>query len=160
MSRNIGLTSSSLFQLLPVTATWSLPFTLYSLLLSGRVVKIRVDNEQWSGDRLQSIPISSSSASLQSDPLHQCISAHRNFLENVPYALILAGLAEINGADKKYPSMAMATLFALRIAHSEAGLLGKDAIANGRPVGYFGTQAWLAGVAAYSAYLVRGYWGY
>ena len=26
--------------------------------------------------------------------------------------------------------------------------------------GYFGTQGFIAGMAAYSGYLVKGYWGY
>jgi len=29
---------------------------------------------------------------------------------------------------------------------------------KGRPVGFFGTQAVLASIAGYAAYLVKGYW--
>lgn len=37
---------------------------------------------------------------------------------------------------------------------------GKDCVGWGRPVGYFGTQGFLAAMAAYGGWLVKGYWGY
>lgn len=30
----------------------------------------------------------------------------------------------------------------------------------GRPIGFFGTQGFLAAMAGYSAWLVKGYWGF
>jgi hypothetical protein len=38
------------------------------------------------------------------------------------------------------------------------GNFGGNAI--GRPLGYIGSMGILAGLAGYSAYLVRGYWGF
>lgn len=53
----------------------------------------------------------------------------------------------------------MGTLFALRIAHADFGLMregnfGDNAV--GRPIGYFGTVGVLAGLAGYVAKLVGG----
>ena len=73
-------------------------------------------------------------------------------------AFILTAVAELNGANRKVLNYALAALFALRIAHAEFGLRGKNAHAMGRPIGFFGTQGFLGAMAAYSAYLVKGYW--
>lgn len=86
---------------------------------------------------------------------------HANFLENVPIAILIATIAELNGANKKALNYGLAVLLFLRVMHVEMGLLGaSNAVGIGRPIGYFGTQAWLAGFATYSTYLVKGYWGY
>ena len=112
-----------------------------------------------------------------------------NFLENVPLAFIFAAVAELNGADRKILNYALATLLLLRVVHVEVGLrnevrmgwgmytfkhpgtfrrevqfcvgsadVGFDEL--GRPVGYYGTQAILAGLAGWGSWLVKGYWGY
>ena len=86
--------------------------------------------------------------------------AHTNFIENVPLGLTLSAVAELNGANRKVLNYAMATLFVLRVLHAEVGIKGKGAMGWGRPIGYFGSQGFLAGMAAYGAYLVKGYWGY
>ena len=67
-------------------------------------------------------------------------------------------VAELNGANRKVLNYALATLFALRVAHVEFGLKGKNALSIGRPIGFFGTQGFLGAMAAYSAYLIKGYW--
>ena len=85
---------------------------------------------------------------------------HGNFLENVPLALVLAAVAELNGGSRRYLTAALGSLLALRVVHTELGLLRNDAMGIGRPVGYFGTLAVQAGLAGYAAYLVRGYWGF
>lgn len=78
----------------------------------------------------------------------------------MPLALTLAGVAELNGANRKVLNYALAALFVLRVAHVEVGLKGKDTVGLGRPVGYYGTQGFLVGMAGYCAYLVKGYWGF
>lgn len=42
----------------------------------------------------------------------------------------------------------------------EFGLKGKNAKGVGRSVGYYGTQVWLAAVAGWGAYCIRGFWGF
>ena len=86
--------------------------------------------------------------------------AHANFIENIPLAFTLTAIAELNGANRKVLNYALATLFALRIIHVELGMKGKNTLGPGRPIGFWGTQGFLAGMAAYSTYLVKGYWGY
>lgn len=141
-----------------MTGTWTLPFAAYLVYLSNRVVYRRIQKEKYVGDRYDSGEASTSNDS--PDPLLLDIRAHNNFLESVPFAFTLAAIAEINGANRKVLNYAMATLFALRILHVELGLKGKDTVGFGRPTGYFGTQWFIAGMAAYSTYLVKGYWGY
>ena len=74
--------------------------------------------------------------------------------------MTLTAIAELNGANRKVLNYAMATLFVLRIAHAEMGIRKEGAMGNGRPIGYFGTLGVLSGMAAYSTWLVKGYWGY
>jgi len=94
------------------------------------------------------------------DPLLLDSRAHANFLETVPLAFALATIAELNGANRKILNYAMATLFVLRIAHVELGLKRKGTIGPGRPAGFFGTQGLLLGLAGWSAWLIKGYWGF
>lgn len=82
------------------------------------------------------------------------------FLETVPYAFVLTAIAELNGGNRTILNYAMAILFALRVGHIEMGLRSKDTFGAGRPLGVFGTQGLMAGLAAYGAYLSKGYWGY
>jgi uncharacterized membrane protein YecN with MAPEG domain len=98
---------------------------------------------------------------LTHDQLTLYSRCHQNSVENVPIALVFAAIAELNGGNKKILNYSLAALFALRVMHSEFGLLGKnDALGFGRPLGYFGTAGWTAAMAGYATYLVKGYWGY
>ncbi|KAL8664402.1 MAG: hypothetical protein Q9202_003092 [Teloschistes flavicans] len=139
--------------MLPVTGTWTLPFTAYLLFLSNRVVYQRIKNKKYLGDKL-------SAQAAEPDQLFVENRCHQNFLENVPLAFTLAAIAELNGADRTILNYAFAALFALRIGHVELGIRSKDALGPGRLMGLLGSQAFLGGMAAYAAYLVKGYWGY
>lgn len=81
-------------------------------------------------------------------------------LDNVPLAFILLITAELNGGSCKVLTYVMIALFVFRLAHVEFGIYGPDNASAGRPLGYFGTNGVLAGFAAYTAWLVRGYWGF
>jgi len=81
-----------------------------------------------------------------------------NFAENVPLALALAAIVELNGGSRKALTWALSALTVARILHAEAGLMIKDYMGWGRAPGYFGTQGVIAGLAGYAAYLVKGYW--
>ena len=78
----------------------------------------------------------------------------------MPLAFTLTAIAELNGANRKILNYSMAALLVLRVIHVELGLKGKDTVGWGRPIGFFGTQGFVAAMAAYSTYLVKGYWGY
>ena len=141
-----------------ITGTWTLPFAAYLVYLSNKVFLRRIDSKKYMGDRLEEGAASTSNDN--PDPLFLDTRAHSNFVENVPLAFTLCSIAELNGANRKVLNYAMATLFVLRIMHVELGLKGKDTVAVGRPAAFFGTQAFFAGMAAYSTWLVKGYWGY
>ena len=85
--------------------------------------------------------------------------AHANFSENVPLALILAAFAELNGANRKALTGLLSALFAFRVLHAEFGLRAQGAMGKGRPIGFFGTLGVVGGLAGYSAWLVKEYWG-
>ncbi|MCJ1226919.1 hypothetical protein MMC12_003574 [Toensbergia leucococca] len=154
MSSSIGI-GVPVPKMLPMTGTWTLPFAAYLLFLSNRIVYYRLKHEKFIGDR---IPIESLKE--EDDPLTLSTRAHANFIENVPLAFILAAVAELNGGNRKGLNYAMGALLVLRIAHAEFGIMAKDGMGSGRPVGFYGTQGLLAGLAAYGTYLVKGYWGY
>lgn len=116
--------------------------------LSNKVVYDRLQSKKFIGE--QSDPASD----LQVDS-----RAHLNFLENVPLAFTLSAIAELNGANRKVLNYAMGAFLALRVLHV-VGIKAEGNSGLGRPVGYYGSQGFLAGMAAYSAYLVKGYWGF
>ncbi|KAI6086249.1 membrane-associated, eicosanoid/glutathione metabolism protein [Hypoxylon rubiginosum] len=87
-------------------------------------------------------------------PLQLATRAHQNFAENVPLALVLAAVAELNGAEPGRLATGLAVLFGLRVLHAEFGLNRPDALGIGRPVGYYGTMAWVGWLAGWSAWLV------
>ena len=78
----------------------------------------------------------------------------------MPLAFILVAVAELNGANRKTLNWSLAALFVLRVAHVELGLKGENTVGWGRPIGFWGTQAFIGGVAGWCGYLVKGYWGY
>jgi uncharacterized membrane protein YecN with MAPEG domain len=129
------------------------------MVLTNRVVMMRVKGDKWVGDRFQHADPQEANQG-EPDELYLATRCHQNFIENVPLAFVLAAIAELNGANRKVLNYCMAALFVLRIAHVELGLRGKGAMGTGRALAYFGTQGFLGGLAAYSTYLVKGYWGY
>lgn len=141
-----------------MTGTWTLPFAAYLLYLSNRVVYQRVKHEKYIGENLPDD--NTAFASGATNQLQLDSRAHGNFVESVPFALVLAAIAELNGVNRKVLNYALGTLLLLRIAHVELGLKGENANGIGRGIGFFGTQGFIAGIAGYGAYLVKGYWGY
>lgn len=78
----------------------------------------------------------------------------------MPLALLLAGVAELNGANRRALNVALGALLALRILHVEFGLKAPGNNGFGRALGFLGTEGYLAGMAGYATYLVKGYWGF
>ncbi|KAI5804276.1 MAPEG family-domain-containing protein [Geopyxis carbonaria] len=164
----IGITSVRVL-LAPTTALYALPFGAYYLLLSYRVVAQRLATNTLLGNTTSTAPSASAPpsktegtvtapANPTSDPLYIAIRAQENFLETAPMGLLFALTAELNGADRRGVAWALAGLLAMRVAHVELGLRRKGAMGLGRLIGYWGTQAWLAGVAAWCGALVKDYW--
>lgn len=112
---------------------------------------IRVNTEKYMGDR---------SSDDTDDQLFAASRAQVNFSENVPLALALAGIVELNGGSRKVLTGALGALFVFRVLHAEFGLLTKESKGMGRPAGHFGTQGVVAVLGGYAAWLVKGYWGF
>jgi len=64
-------------------------------------------------------------------PTNSTLEAH----EQVPYALFLIALGEMNGIPNEWVQGFLGTLFALRVLHVELGLYGKRTLGLRRPVG-------------------------
>ncbi|KAI8966347.1 membrane-associated, eicosanoid/glutathione metabolism protein [Daldinia sp. FL1419] len=151
MSSTVGLESSALAPLLPVTGAFALPFSAYFVFLSCRVVYHRLKDQYYVGDN------SSKNGDLN-NKLYLAGRCHQNFTENVPMALIIAAFAELNGANQKSLSNALTALLTFRVLHVELGLI--NGVGVGRPIGYWGTMATTLWLGGYAAYLVKGYWGF
>lgn len=82
-----------------------------------------------------------------------------NFAENVPLALLLAAVVELNGGSRKLLTAGLSVLLVSRILHAELGLMAKNSAGPGRTIGHVGTMGTIVGLAGYAAYLVKGYWG-
>ena len=140
-----------------ITGTWALPFSVYHFYLSAMVSQQRVKHDRMLGNQSSEGP----KASAGPDPLQVAVRAHGNFVEHVPYALLLAAIAELNGAGRRSLNYVLAALFVARVAHVEFGLRGNEkAAAPGRLAGHLVTQGTILGLAGWSAYLIKGYWGF
>jgi len=126
-------------RLLPITRTWTLPFTLYYLILSSRVVSERIKTEIYSSDSSSSSSSTAatsntspaaSSTKKQGPGLATLRVIHANFVENVPWAFVLCAVAELNGANRKMLNSAMAGLLLLRVAHADGGLMLEGKFVN------------------------------
>lgn len=91
------------------------------------------------------------------DPLLAAFRTQANFAENVPIALLLAGLVEANGGNKGVLSAFLSALTVGRVMHGELGLMTKDSGGIGRPIGFFSTIGVILGLALYGAWLSRSY---
>lgn len=79
--------------LAPATATWAAPFAAYYFFLQNRIVYHRITSKTFMGDSIDT-------SKGVKDPLYVASRAQMNFAENVPLALVIALLAEMNGANR------------------------------------------------------------
>lgn len=82
MASNLGL-SVPFKNFLPITGTAALPFTLYFLTLSGRIVYHRVKTHQYMGENIEAKNQPKEAAKnkivrQEDDPLNLAIRAHQN----------------------------------------------------------------------------------
>lgn len=137
-----------------VAGTFAVPFTAYLFLLSARVSRLRVEHKAYLGDKTSEVTKEGTC------PLQVAVRSHANYMENVPYAMILAGVVELNGGNRKVLTGSLAALLLFRILHVELGLRGDNANGLPRLIGHVGTAGFLAGMSTYALYLVKGYWGF
>ena len=134
------------------TSLWLLPFSLWQTVLSVRVGSQRAKTGKMLGDST----VATAPNAKNPDPLYLSSRAHANFLETVPLALVFAGVAELNGANKTTLNYLLGVLFVLRIIHVQFGLSAKDCNGPGRPLGYLGTQLIMTVLAGWSGWLAKG----
>ncbi|KAF2101027.1 hypothetical protein NA57DRAFT_55093 [Rhizodiscina lignyota] len=151
MSTKIGL-PVPMPMLLPVTGTALVPFSAYFLFLSLRITYHRLSNRKYVGTKM------GDSNEDPKDPLYCAYRSHSNYAENLPLALALCGVAELNGASRKTLAYSMTAFFVLRVLHAEFGMMIQSALGLGRILGYYGTQTWLTGMAIFNWVLVKDYW--
>lgn len=110
-------------KVLPVTASFAIPLVLTHSLLSLNVVKTRIDLNTWQGDKVITKDGKAAQGITQPDgntydPLLMATRIHSNFNENVPITLVLAALAEINGADRSKLAGLLAAFTLIRASHA------------------------------------------
>ncbi|KAK4168426.1 hypothetical protein QBC43DRAFT_360332 [Cladorrhinum sp. PSN259] len=151
--------------LLPVTGAFLFPFTAYFGVLSTRVVLQRLATRTVLGTDSPAIHMAKpgtepTPSASSNEGLLVASRCQANFVEHVPLALLIAGVAELNGAPKKVLTLSLSGLLTARVLHVEMGLRRPGAAGIGRTVGYYGTLGVMGFLAGYAGYLVKGYWGY
>lgn len=116
-------TTLGLGKVLPITGTFAVPLMITSSLLSLNVVKTRIENNTFQGEKTISKDGKESVGIVQPDgntydPLLIATRVHANMIENMPLVLILSALAELNGADRKKLTYALAAFSVIRVSHA------------------------------------------
>lgn len=111
---------------LPVTSFYAAIFGLLVIPFAMRVGFARIDSKIYFLDG-------------GNQTLLRRMRAHGNFIETVPFAIILMALAEFNGASAAYMHATGMTLLIARIMHYIT--LQTNPIGIGRAVGMLGTFA-------------------
>jgi len=140
-----------------ITTIYLLPFTLYLLFLQGRVVAIRANTSTNLGNQLFANRKEGKDPMdpVAPDPLYLATRCHQNYVENIPMVLLLAFAVETAGADARVLAYLLGAFFALRVAHVELGLRGKDSNGVARPISFMGTQMTMAWLAGWGFWLVK-----
>lgn len=125
--------------------TWAPLFIGYYSFLQLRVVNARVET----GKQIEMAGGEADS----SDPLYVSVHSATEYATNVPMGLLLATLAELNGARAAVLHAMLGSLFVLRVAHVELGTESTSKSKSGIKFGQYGSIAWLAGMGAYAFYL-------
>lgn len=115
-------TTLGLGKVLPVTGTFAIPLVLTSAALSLNVVMTRINTNTFQGEKTITKDGKESEGIQQPDghkydPLLIVTRVHANMMENMPLTLILAALAELNGADRKKLASVLAAFSVIRVFH-------------------------------------------
>ena len=133
-----------------VLGVFVMPFAIYEAVLASRVIRIRRTNRISLDTKMRTPPADGKTI----DPLTVATRAHANFVEGVPLALVIAGVAELNGAKQSYLGLSLLILLIGRLLHVEIGLLrNAHAAGVGRTIGTSVTQLFIVVWGAASAYL-------
>ncbi|MDH5425538.1 MAG: MAPEG family protein [Gammaproteobacteria bacterium] len=106
---------------IPVSSVFSLCFTLLIIVLAMQVVRCRKRHKVGYGDN-------------ENIELQCAMSAHSNAVENIPLALLLLILLELNGVDQIILIILGTAFLLARIIHAR-GLLKSVSVSFGRTYG-------------------------
>lgn len=124
----------------PVTAVYAGMLTIFILILAFSVVQAR---------QAAALPLGDGADDEDDDTLLRRVRAHANAVENVPLALLLMLLLELNGASSVFLHVLGSALLAGRVLHAQ-GLAQSAGASFGRLVGSLLTWG-MMGVAAGAA---------
>ena len=115
-------TTLGLGKILPVTGSFAIPLVALHSLLSLNVVKTRIDTNTFQGDKTITKDGKESAGVKQPDgntydPILIATRVHANLMENMPVTLVLAALAELNGADRSKLVSVLTAFTVIRISH-------------------------------------------
>ena len=115
-------TTLGLGKVLPVTGSFAIPLVALHSLLALNVVKTRIDLNTWQGDKTITKDGKEGAGVKQPDgntydPILIATRVHANLMENAPITLVLAALAEINGADRSRLTTVLAAFTLIRVSH-------------------------------------------
>jgi uncharacterized protein len=140
-------------KLLPITGTFAPAFAIYHIILALRVSAHRKATKTSLGSKAE--PTKSG----QLDDLNVATRCHGNYAENVPFALLLGAIVEMNGGNRRVLTGGLAALLVGRLLHAELGLRSENAMGQGRLIGHLTTLSFILSMGGYAAWLVKGYWG-
>lgn len=155
-------TTLGLGKALPVTGTFAVPLVVLGSLLSINAAMTRVQTNTWQGEKTitkdgkepAGVP---SPDGNKYDRLLIASRVHANLMENLPITLLIAGLAELNGADKKKLTSVLVAFTIMRVSHVFGLFKGNQ---PARAVGFFGTNFVQLGLVSWLGALTKGYWGF
>ncbi|KAK3054847.1 hypothetical protein LTR09_004005 [Extremus antarcticus] len=164
---------------LPVTGSFAIPLVALGSALAINTAMTRVNCNTWQGEKSitkdgkEPAGIKSPDGSVfgtkglfgnaidnnrnSYDPLLIATRVHANLMENLPITLLLAGLAELNGADRKKLTSVLALFTLMRVSHVFALYKCNQ---PARAFGFFGTNIVQLGLVGWLGTLTKGYWGY
>lgn len=142
-----------------MTGTYLAPFAALNFFLSTSVVRARIATETFLEPEVKSsdkkVKLTDGSGAV--DPVLLTTRLHGNFIENVPFAIAIAAIVELNGGNRKALTYTLGALFASRVSH----VIGLTAgIPLARAGGYFANIGIITGLGVYGAYLSKAYWGF
>ncbi|KAH8551694.1 membrane-associated, eicosanoid/glutathione metabolism protein [Umbelopsis sp. PMI_123] len=132
---------------LPATAAWAPLFAGYFGYLTYRVMRTRVAAKVSIGDgtieELQCIQKAdgNEAAIARYKQLRTAMRAQANFVEYVPFALLLIAVLESNRANPKGVHALLGALFTARVLHGNFGMFwNARSLGDGRPAGFLLTN--------------------
>ncbi|KAJ3041096.1 hypothetical protein HK097_002396 [Rhizophlyctis rosea] len=133
----------------PITATWSVFFTIYYIILFAHIGLARTSTSILLGDGSVEIVVAQANGKNEDEierlrkdhmKVQGAMRAHGNFQEYVPLSFILILLCELSDVPSQAIHAFLAVLLISRIAHAHFGLLKSPGISVGREVGVVGTM--------------------